>query len=343
MPFDSTIIRPGQLGFSHAGEIPRIPLKVNWKHPMARGLASAYVTGQGHDLVSGIALDMDTEVTEGKVLSTTATSNYGAKTGTVVPAIDNLEFSSFSRYKPTNLGVRRAVWQQGWTSSQGIGVAHGYSNTSAIFAYMRRTNAQYATETATGFFVLNEWVNVGFSFQQSDQSGGFYKNGAPIGSFSTGGTQTPTAGTTFALLGSSEGGGSSNIRRAVGEMEFNFVWVGRKLTDLEHYMLDQNPMMFLEPAIPQHAYFAPSSGTSYTLTAEAGSFTITGQDANLEHHRSLAADAGSFTITGFDATLTYNPVQSYTLTADAGSFVITGSPATLTYNSLTNWTQQNPT
>ena len=46
----------------------------------------------------------------------------------------------------------------------------------------------------------------------------------------------------------------------------------------------------------------------------------------------LTADAGSFAITGSAATLTYTHIGGpYTLTADAGAIAITGADATLTY------------
>ena len=87
----------------------------------------------------------------------------------------------------------------------------------------------------------------------------------------------------------------------------------------------------------------------YTLTAEAGSFTLSGQAAGLVAARKLSADAGAFalsgqtvalradrlltasqgafTLTGQDADLI---APNYTLTADAGSFTLTGQDATLT-------------
>ena len=46
----------------------------------------------------------------------------------------------------------------------------------------------------------------------------------------------------------------------------------------------------------------------------------------------LTAESGTFTITGTAATLTYNQVADYTLTAESGTFTVTGSDATLTHN-----------
>lgn len=64
-----------------------------------------------------------------------------------------------------------------------------------------------------------------------------------------------------------------------------------------------------------------------TLTAAAGSFTYTGQDAGLRASRKLIATPGVFTLTGQDATLTY--VQQGILAADPGAFVTTGNDARL--------------
>lgn len=46
----------------------------------------------------------------------------------------------------------------------------------------------------------------------------------------------------------------------------------------------------------------------------------------------LTAESGTFTVTGTAATLTYNQVADYTLTAESGTFTVTGTAATLTHN-----------
>jgi hypothetical protein len=71
---------------------------------------------------------------------------------------------------------------------------------------------------------------------------------------------------------------------------------------------------------------APSGATNYDLTADAGSYAITGTAAGLVAARRLAADAGSYAITGTDAGL----AKGVRLTADAGTFTVTGTAATLT-------------
>jgi hypothetical protein len=69
----------------------------------------------------------------------------------------------------------------------------------------------------------------------------------------------------------------------------------------------------------------PASITAYTLTADAGSFSLTGAAANLYLGHVLAADPGAFALTGADASL----FKGFTLAADGGTFALTGADATL--------------
>ena len=68
---------------------------------------------------------------------------------------------------------------------------------------------------------------------------------------------------------------------------------------------------------------------SRKLTAATGSFALTGQSANLQVSRKLVADTGAFSLTGIAVNLVYTPVSSatYTLTAQTGVFNLTGQAA----------------
>jgi hypothetical protein len=68
-----------------------------------------------------------------------------------------------------------------------------------------------------------------------------------------------------------------------------------------------------------------AGGGAYTLTAEQGSYTLTGQAAALLAGRALAAAQGSYTLTGQDAAL----LKGNTLAADQGSYSLTGQDAAL--------------
>lgn len=62
-----------------------------------------------------------------------------------------------------------------------------------------------------------------------------------------------------------------------------------------------------------------------TLTAEAGTFVLTGQEARLIASRLLAAGTGTLTLTGQDAAL----LVSRLVRADAGAYTLTGSDVSL--------------
>ena len=75
------------------------------------------------------------------------------------------------------------------------------------------------------------------------------------------------------------------------------------------------------------APFADAGVTSvgYSMTADAGSFTLTGQAVDLDKAVKLSAASGSFSLSGQAATLRHGR----TLTADSGSFALTGQDVTL--------------
>jgi hypothetical protein len=70
-----------------------------------------------------------------------------------------------------------------------------------------------------------------------------------------------------------------------------------------------------------------AGGTAYTLTCDAGAYTIGGQDAALIKSRIVVADTGAYAVAGQDATL----LKSKVVTADAGAYTLVGQDATLTY------------
>ncbi|MBV2138576.1 MAG: DUF4082 domain-containing protein [Candidatus Thiodiazotropha sp. (ex Ctena orbiculata)] len=67
---------------------------------------------------------------------------------------------------------------------------------------------------------------------------------------------------------------------------------------------------------------------SATLTADTGTYALTGTDAGLVADRVLTADPGSVLLTGLDAALTVS--GSYTLTAEPGAYSLTGNDVVLT-------------
>lgn len=71
---------------------------------------------------------------------------------------------------------------------------------------------------------------------------------------------------------------------------------------------------------------AAGSSGSYTLTANAGSYLVTGQTATISRNRVLNCLAGSYSVTGQSVTISKNRV----LNVSAGSYAVTGQSATVT-------------
>jgi hypothetical protein len=118
-----------------------------------------------------------------------------------------------------------------------------------------------------------------------------------------------------------------------------------------------DPWGLFEPVtVDVHSQQAGVGGSPYTLTAAQGSFTLTGQAANLLFGRKLSAAQASFAFTGQAANLLYGrkivaAQASFSLSgqsasllfgrrlmAGQASFTLTGQPATLSYNGVNSYT-----
>jgi len=72
---------------------------------------------------------------------------------------------------------------------------------------------------------------------------------------------------------------------------------------------------------------ATAGGSTYTLTALGGSYSLTGASAVISRNRGLVAQGGAYTVNGAQAVLSRNR----TLTASGGAYTYTGQQATITY------------
>lgn len=88
-------------------------------------------------------------------------------------------------------------------------------------------------------------------------------------------------------------------------------------------------------SLPISALPVSGSGTSYTLTCDAGAYVYSGQDATLTvvHNYVLDCDAGAYAYAGQDATL--QVIRNYALDCEVGAYLYAGQDATLTYVSIT--------
>lgn len=78
---------------------------------------------------------------------------------------------------------------------------------------------------------------------------------------------------------------------------------------------------------------AVQGGGAYSLTALAGSYSLTGGSATPKVGRKVTALAGSYALTGGSAVLTKAAAPTaYALTALAGSYSLTGGTASITWS-----------
>jgi Ca2+-binding RTX toxin-like protein len=70
-----------------------------------------------------------------------------------------------------------------------------------------------------------------------------------------------------------------------------------------------------------------SGATNYTITAQAGTYSVTGQSATLLRSKLIVASNGSYAVTGQSATL----LRSRLITASNGAYAINGQSVTITY------------
>ena len=74
-----------------------------------------------------------------------------------------------------------------------------------------------------------------------------------------------------------------------------------------------------------HVAFVESASGAYTLTADSGSYTVSGTDASLLLSALLGANSGSYTYSGTDIGLNFG----FVLAADAGAYAYSGTNAAL--------------
>lgn len=74
----------------------------------------------------------------------------------------------------------------------------------------------------------------------------------------------------------------------------------------------------------------PATTTAFELTAESGTYALTGTDATPQYNRLVVADGTTYAVTGTDATPQYNRL----VVASGGVYALSGTAATPTYNRL---------
>jgi len=182
----------------------------------------------------------------------------------------------------------------------------------------------------------------------------FFRNGRFIGSCAVGSAHTnkPTQSLT---LGAAYNG-SAYVNKSTSTI-YGGALLSGALSDSDVAKLSENPWQIFAPR--ETRLFVPVSyiGGSYTLTAQAGIYSLTGQpaqllksklltssggtyqhvgaDASLYRSRQLSLSGGSYSFSGASADITFTGLSAnYILTAQGGIYSLVGSSADITYTAL---------
>lgn len=107
-----------------------------------------------------------------------------------------------------------------------------------------------------------------------------------------------------------------------GNVAFVRIW-SRALSQNEHRALWFNPWQIFVPQ--REVIYSIVGGGAYTITADAGSYALTGQAATLLRSYAVAGDYGSYALAGQDASL----LRSFSLDGAYGTYTVAGQQATL--------------
>lgn len=299
---------------------PQGPVEIDRSNPITRGLATVFLPTQRYPSIDLVTKVFDTATTRGALLPGTNGVRY-AVTGTGItwslnfapvgipasyPALS--VFALFEQYDTTTTG---AIFGGGNNSTQ---YARFVKNNDGSVTFGPNSNT--GASGITGPILNTNQVYALAAINQGNERE-LFVDAVSVASSSTSITFLNGA---YGYAGSSFLAG--NFRR-IG-LYCGYVWT-RRLTPFEIKSLTDNPYQIFKRQnllIP-----AQTGGTAYSLTADVGTYTLTGQNADLYYNRAVSADAGAYSLTGQAASL----LRDSLLSLDAGSYAITGQDASLDY------------
>jgi len=295
------------------------PVEIDRGNPITRGLATVYlptVRYPGIDLITRV---FDTATTRGVLLpstngvvySTTTSSNWSLNFAPVgitasYPALS--VFTLFEQYDTTSTG---AIFGGGNSATN---YARFVKNNDGSILFGPNTNTGGANITGP---VLNANQVYALAAVNEGNLRELFYDGVSVASSSSAITFLNAA---YGYAGSSFLSGN---QRRIG-IYCGYVWT-RRLTVSEIKSLTDNPWQIFRP----QRLFVPvqAGGAALTLTADSGTYSITGQTADLYYNRAISADAGAYSLDGQAA----QTLRDALLSLDAGSYAITGQDASFVY------------
>lgn len=324
---------------------PTGAVEIDWSNPITKGLTVCYlprIAGAvdlcNHKLTVVTAKPVDMikrgrQVTKHGLLTGSTVSEKAAyKSEQSVSHNNEITFVVKSRpNRSTDSGDYIAGAKSGFVSNRTAG-NHGltYSQDGAVGGSPNPGRQMFTIQNIANY-AATDYNLSGAGFQlhgcsaRSNSVVRFYTDGVfkeqlSIGAFTT--------GEDYWLLGT-KGPDSAPTDHAYSHIELIYVF-NRVLSDAEWLALEVNPYQILKPANDFYYFLPTGGGANYTLTADAGSYTLGSGTVNLLADRTLAADVGSYTLSGDDVSLQYG----LTIAAEAGSYTLGADAVNLLYGRL---------
>jgi len=301
---------------------PQQPAQVDWSNPLTRGLLDGLVDfGQGKVSLRGKPVTRENAATIDQI------TGFRGRRHTSVTDQDSVALEQVARSAATLVihGTATATAATTWYIAGGVADSAG----APALIY----------EAGTSFSYFSIWSSAG---TRTNVTGG------PAATFPVGVKRTLAmayAGSNLkayldgvkvadgAAPASTKAFGSLNSGTVSASAQ-NYSWYGiapiillydRALSEAEIRALSDNPWQIFKPM--SRRIWAPASAPAgQSLTAQAGSYALTGLASTLKAARSLTGSAGSLSLAGSSATLKLGRA----LSASAGAYSLSGQPATLT-------------
>jgi len=323
---------------------PTGPVEIDWSHEMAQDLMGAFCGGLDVDLTqpNGPAVYTNTASAEQQHVGT----EYGVARR--VGGVSGHVYWQVQRRGVNSATAGMTAWGRvcPLTNPSNVFFTLARNNSSRTYGWgyqvtTRKLSAYFRNDSGTAYVVPGDrvvsafdWHDAGSVLAGTDLS--LYDGGYLAASGAVAGSTTTTR---FSLGDSSMGAFLVPVC---------YLWAGAHPEYMQE--LSRNPWQLFRHRL--YKFVSLGSGGAYTLTADAGTYSVSAADAGMRAARRLSANAGSYaysgaaaglyvgrrltadaaaySVTGNDAVLSYSGgVTHYTMTADAGSFAVTGSAASL--------------
>ena len=306
---------------------PQGPVGIDWGNPIARGLVFAW-TPYGFSspyASSPVGVFSGTGTTRkvgrfGKAIQGGSGGDglsFSIGLAAAPSVATGVSFLLIGGYESSQFAVA-ATSPVGWLRNYGNGILSIVNDTGGTSRYVQIAPT---SQNWTGDGVLVCTTNAAKNLGKSLINGVAYSNTANAAG-------SPATASTVNVLQSIVGDRASITRW--NQNCYLIVQWQRELSDVELKSLSDNPWQIFQPTNRAiwTGFDAGTSGSPYTLTAEAGAVAIAGTATGLAFNRTLVADAASLAVNGTATSFAF----TRRLTADTGALAVNGTATGLAFN-----------